>query len=226
MVEGFLADWVEFPAEPERRLPASWLDDAAVAEELGRIQRNRARDTAREAELINRLAELRPDVEDPPPGTPGARRPGWRKTDLELPGVSEFFPDELAHVLNLGRGTAAFRARRARTWQESLPATLDAMKRGRIDERRAGVLADALQHAKPELARAVEAGLLPEAADLSLAELRRRALAALAELDASAMRRRHDEAKRAADVRAYPTGDGMATLAGDMTVEEAAACTR
>ena len=45
MVEGFLVDWVEFPAEPERRLPASWLDDAAVAEELGRIQRNRARDT-------------------------------------------------------------------------------------------------------------------------------------------------------------------------------------
>jgi hypothetical protein len=224
VVEGFLADWVEFPAEPERRLPASWLDDAAVAEELGRIERNRARDTAREAELINRLAELRPDVEDPPPGTPGARRPGWRKTDLELPGVSEFFPDELAHVLNLGRGTAAFRARRARTWRESLPGTLDAMRHGRIDERRAGVLADALQHAKPELARAVEAGLLPEAGDLSLAELRRRALAALAELDASAMDRRHEEAKRSADVRAYATGDGMATLAGDMTVEEAAAC--
>ena len=66
--------------------------------------------------------------------------------------------------------------------------------------------------------------LLPEAADLSLAELRRRALAALAELDAFAMGQRHEEAKRAADVRAYETGDGMATLAGDMTVEDAAAC--
>ena len=102
---------------------------------------------------------------------PGGR--GWRKTDPQFPGVSEFFPDELAHALNLGRGTAAFRARRARTWRESLPATLDAMRRGRIDERRAGVLADALQHTTPALAQAVEAGLLPEACDLSLAELRR-----------------------------------------------------
>ena len=117
---------------------------------------------------------------------------GWRTTDPEFPGVSEFFPDELAHVLNLGRGTAAFRARRARTWRDSLPATLAAMHRGEIDERRAGVLADALQHAKPELARAVEAGLLPEARDLSLAELRRRALAALAELDAFAIGKRHE----------------------------------
>ena len=224
LVEGFLIDWAQSPSEPELRLPAAFLDDAGVAAELGRIQRNRARDAAREAELIHRLAELRPDDDDPPPGTPGARRPGWRTTDPEFPGVSEFFPDELAHVLNLGRGTAAFRARRARTWRDSLPATLAAMHRGEIDERRAGVLADALQHAKPELARAVEAGLLPEAADLSLAELRRRALAALAELDAFAIGKRHEEAKRAADVRAYETGDGMATLAGDMTVEEAAAC--
>ena len=224
VVEGFLIDWAQIPSEPELRLPAAFLDDAGVAAELGRIQRNRARETAREAELIHRLAELRPDDDDPPPGTPGARRPGWRTTDPEFPGVSEFFPDELAHVLNLGRGTAAFRARRARTWRDNLPATLAALHRGEIDERRAGVLADVLQHTKPALARAVEAGLLPEAADLSLAELRRRALAALAELDAVAIGTRHEEAKRAADVRADATGDGMATLAADMTAPEAAAC--
>ena len=92
--------------------------------------------------------------------------------------MSEFFADEPAHALHLGRGTAALQAWRARTWQQSLPATLAAMRDGVIDERRAGVLADALQHTRPELARAVEAGLLPEAGDLSLAELRRRALAA------------------------------------------------
>ena len=224
LVEGFLIDWAQTPSEPDAPLPASWLSDAQVAEELGRIQASRARETAREAELIMRLAELRPDEDDPPPGTPGARRSGWRKTDPEFPGVSEFFPDELGHLLDLGRGTAAFRARRARTWRDGLPATLDAMRRGRIDERRAGVLADVLQSTRPDLSRAVEARLLPEACDLSLAELRRRALAALAELDASAIGQRHEEAKRAADVRACETGDGMATLSGDMTVEEAAAC--
>ena len=224
VVEGVLIDWVATQPESEPRLPVEWLDDADVAAELGRLQRNRARDTAREADLILRLAKLRPDTDDPPSGTPGARRRSWRKTDPEFVGVSEFFPDEVAHAINLGRGTAAFRARRAFTWQEHLPATFAALHRGELDERRAGVLADVLQHTRPELARAVEAALLDEADELSLAALRTRALALLAELDATAGEKRHEEAKRAADVRSYPTGDGMATLAGDMTVEEAAAC--
>ena len=67
------------------------------------------------AELIRRLAELRPDVDDPAPGSPGARSRTWRKTEPEFAGVSEFFPDEVAHAINLGRDTAAFRARRAHT---------------------------------------------------------------------------------------------------------------
>jgi hypothetical protein len=70
----------------------------------------------------------------------------------------------------------------------------------------------------------VETVLLPEARDLSLARLRARALELLAELDATAADARHEHAKRAADVRAYDSGDGMATLAGDMTADEAAAC--
>jgi hypothetical protein len=222
--EDLVLDWVVVQPEPDWRPPVWSLDGEGVAAELERIQRNRARDTAREADLILRLAELRPDTDDPPEGTPGARRRTWRKTDPEFPGVSEFFPDELAHALNLGRGTAAFRARRAYTWRDNLPATYTALHRGELDDRRAGVLADALQHTTPELAHAVEAVLLPEASDLSLARLRARALELLAELDATAVEQRHEQAQRAADVRAYATGDGMATLAGDMTAEEAAAC--
>jgi hypothetical protein len=223
-VEGFLLDWVSTRPEPDPRPPAWTLDDEGVAAELGRLQRNRARDAAREADLILRLAELRPDADDRHEGTPGARSRTWRKTDPEFPGVSEFFPDEVAHAINLGRGTAAFRARRAYTWRENLPATLAALHRGEIDERRAGVLADALQHTTPELARAVEAVLLPEACDLSLARLRARALELLAEFDAAAVDERHEQAKRTADVRCYDAGDGMATLAGDMPADEAAAC--
>ena len=223
-VEGVVFDWVVSRPELDPRVPVSWLGDQAVAAELIRIQRNRARDAAREADLILRLAELRPEVVDPPPGTPGARNRTWRKTDPEFPGVSEFFPDELAHVINLGRGTAAFRARRAYTWRENLPLTFRALSLGEIDERRAGVLADVLQHSASDLARAVEEQVLPEACDLSLARLKARALKLLAELDATAVPERHEEAKRAADVRAYDTGDGMATLAGDMTAEDAAAC--
>ena len=223
-VEGLLLDWVRVQPEPNPRLPVFWLSDEEVATELALIQRNRAREVAREAELILRFAELRPDVDDPQPGSPGARSRTWRKTGAEFAGVSEFFPDEVGHAINLGRGTAAFRARRAHTWRDALPATFCALHRGEIDERRAGVLADALQHTTDELARAVEAQVLPEAGDLSLAALRARALAVLAELDATAIDQRREEAKQAADVRAYGTGDGMATLAGDMTAEEAAAC--
>src|SRR3954463_970828 len=50
--------------------------DEFVAAELQGVQRRRARDTAREAELILDLAAERPAGADPRPGTPGARRPG------------------------------------------------------------------------------------------------------------------------------------------------------
>ena len=223
-MERLLSDWSSGRPEAGSRLPVSCLGDQEVTAELERIERNRARDTAREADLILRLAELRPDTDDPPPGTPGARSRTWRRTDPEFPGVSEFLPDEVAHVLNLGRGTAAFRARRAVTWRDSLPATFAALRRGEIDERRAGVLADALQHATPGLARTVEAMLLPEAGDLSLARLRARALELLAEIDAAAVDDRHAHAQQAADVRVRDAGDGMATLTGEMTADEAAAC--
>ena len=98
-VEGYLIDWVSVQPEPDPRLPASWLTDAQVAARLQQIERNRARETAEEAELILGLAELRPDDEDPTPGTPGGRT-AWRQTDPELPGVSVFLPREVGHVLN------------------------------------------------------------------------------------------------------------------------------
>lgn len=219
-----MVDWVSAQPEAHLDLPVGLLDDEQVAAELARIERDRARQTAREAQLILRLAELRPDTDDPAPGTPGARRRSWRKTDPEFAGVSEFFPDEVAHAINLGRRTATFRARRAFTWRDNLPATFAALRRGELDERRAGVLADALQGAAAELSQAVEAVLLPEAGELSPARLHDRALELLAELDATAVEERRAEAQQAADVRIYPTADGMAALTADMSADEAAAC--
>src|SRR5919205_1744112 len=111
VVEGALVDWVRTQPTPEPRPPVSWMSAEEKAEELQRIQRNRARDAAREAELILGLAADRPDELDPPPGTPGARRGSWRP-DGELPGVSNAFAHELSMVLNCGRGTAVWRGRR------------------------------------------------------------------------------------------------------------------
>src|SRR3954471_10432868 len=102
VVEGMLVDWVRTRPTPEPRLPVSWLSPEEKAEELQRLQRNRARDAARGAELILGLAAHRPQQLGPPPRTPGARRGSWRP-DGELPGVSDSFPAELSMVLNCGR---------------------------------------------------------------------------------------------------------------------------
>src|SRR5690349_8594327 len=161
LLEGVLVDWVRTQPAAEPRLPVAWLSKQQKAAELARIQRTRAMTTAREAELILGLAADCPE-DDLPPDAPGAGR-SWHTTEPEFTGVSEFFPDEVAHAINLGRGTAAFRARRAYTWRDDLPQTFTALRRGELDEPRAAALADALKHARKGLAAAVEARLLPEA---------------------------------------------------------------
>src|SRR5690242_8526406 len=108
VLEGYLLDWVATRSVAGPRVPVGWLSDGQVAAEIDELQRDRARQVAREAELIVRLAALRPDDDDLPPGARGARSRTWRRSEPEFAGVSEFFTAEVAHALNLGRGTAAF----------------------------------------------------------------------------------------------------------------------
>ena len=139
--------------------------------------------------------------------------------------MSEFFVPELAVTLNCGRIAAAKRARRAWTWRHGLPATFAALAAGEIDEPRAAALAEAVEHVAPELARRVEARLLPSASRLSVGRLRSRAAALLVELDAAGTDDRRAKAARATDVRIYPApSEGMSTLAADLPTPAAAAC--
>ncbi|SDN39792.1 HNH endonuclease signature motif containing protein [Geodermatophilus sp. DSM 45219] len=221
-VEGLLVDWSVAQPLPDRRLPVSMLTRAQKAAELQRVVSARAMAAAYEAELVLGLADDSPDTLDPPPGHPGARKGSWA-ADTELPGVSEFFPAELAVVLNCGRGTAAHLAHRAWVYRESLPATWAALSEGVLDEARAKVLVDVLAHTAPAIARVIESRLLPEAAGLSIGRLRARALALLLERDAAAIDGRRKAAQRQADVRVYPASrEGMATLAAELPAEEAA----
>src|SRR5947209_9511967 len=207
-----------------RRLVVDRLTRRQKAAELARVQQRRAMDAAYEAELVLGLADDTPDTLDPPAGSPGARSRGWAP-DAELPGVSEFFVPELAVTLNCGRITATKRARRAWTWQHSLPATFAALAAGEIDEPRAAALAEAVAHVAPALAREVEARLLPTATQLSVGRLRARAVALLVELDAAGTDRRRRRAERAADGRVYPAAaEGMATVAAELPTATAAAC--
>src|SRR3954451_15259764 len=155
----------------QRRLPSAAASSREmVAAGLQWGQRRRAMDAAEEAEFILRLAELSPADDDPAGDHPGARRESWR-AGPEFPGVSEFFVHELAMILNMGRGTAAFRARRAFCWRDKLPATFAALKRGDVDERRAQELFIVLEDVPVELARRIDAGLIGQASDLSVAKL-------------------------------------------------------
>src|SRR4051794_11066932 len=222
VVEGMLVDWVRTRPTPEPRLPVSWLSEEEKAEELARLQANRARDAAREAESILGLAADRPEELDPPPGTPGARRGSWRP-DGELPGVSDAFPAELSMVLNCGRGTAVWRARPAGGGVALLPQTFAALKRGELDERRAQELFDALQHADPDLVPLVDAAIAHETPSLlTLGALRRRALELLLELDPAAADENRKQAQQDADVFVQPRTDGVATLGADLPADEAA----
>jgi hypothetical protein len=204
------------------RLPVGALTRAEKAAELQRLQARKAMDAAYEAELVLGLADDTPDTLDPPPDQPGARK-GSRAPEPELPGVSQFFTSELAVVLNCGRGTAAHTAHRAWTYRVNLPATWAALADGVLDEARAKVLADVLQHSTPEIAQAVEAIVLPEATYLSTGRLRARVLALLLERDADAVDKRRRTAQEQADVRAHPSHlEGMATLAAELPADEAA----
>jgi hypothetical protein len=192
------------------------------AAELQRVQALKAMTAAYEAELVLGLADDSPDDDDPPPGTPGAR--SW-KPDTELPGVSEFFTAELAVVLNSGRVAASKLAQRAWTLRESLPATWAALAAGELDEYRARILVEVLEHTNPTLTRRVEARLLPEAAALTAGRLKKKALQLLQELDPDSADRRKEQAQRRADVRVHPSPEeGMAMLAADLPAEVAAAC--
>jgi hypothetical protein len=140
-------------------------------------------------------------------------------------GVSEFFTAELSAVLNLGRRTASYRYGRAHTWTTKLPLAYAALRAGELDERRATTLAEVLQHTSAEIAGQVEAALIGEASDLSVARLTARATEEMLRLDAAAADERRTAAEKAADVHLYPSEtDGRCTVAADLPTDEAVEC--
>src|SRR3954471_18872182 len=212
---------VDVAYAPHRVTAARPADQRLVAA-LQLVQRRRAQEPAREARFILEFAALRPDDDDPPSGAPGARSRTWRVSEPEFPGISEAFVHELAMVLGVGRGTAAHKLRRALTWRDSCPASFAALERGELDERRAQILADTLQHTAILLARRVEEIVLPEAAELGFVALKRRILEVLLELDPAWADENRTLAEANADVFCEPDRDGTATLGARLSADEAA----
>ncbi|NEK85049.1 DUF222 domain-containing protein [Blastococcus saxobsidens] len=218
--EGALVSWLQGRRPSVIRLPVGVLSDGEIAAELERVQARRAMDAAYEAELVMALAAQRPDVDDPSPGHPGARRRG---DGSPVPGTSEFLPDELAELLNCSRSFASGVLADAHQLVERMPAVWQASGEGRLDWFRARVFADVLEAASDEVAAAVVAQVLPVAPGLSSGRLRKRLVAAAIAADEEFSERRRREAQRRAGVRTYPTADGMSALVSELAVAVAAA---
>jgi hypothetical protein len=206
------------PTRLGEMMPVAARSDAEIALELQRVQQMEARLAAYTAELVAELAARRPDALDRQIGEPGAASPEW------LPGagreaasgVSEFFADELALVLNCSRAAATRLADSAALLTERLPATWAALADGQLDWPRARALVAELmepaREVEPQLIAEVEAAVLPRASELSIRTLQAAARKELLRRDSAAADRRRRQAERAADVVVRPAPNGMAHL--------------
>jgi hypothetical protein len=217
------------PTRLGEMMPVGARTDAEIAVELQRVDQMEGRLAAYRAELIMELAARRPDTFDLPAGTPGAAAPGWVPAPgrVAAAGVSEFFADELALILNCSRTAATKLADTSSLLLERLPATWAALADGVLDWPRARALAaELLEPARdlaPSVIAEVEAAVLPRAQELSITRLRTAARTELVRVDAAAADRRREQAQRAADVVVRPAPDGMAELSAFMPLPLAVA---
>src|SRR5688572_12000420 len=198
------------PSRLSEVLPVTARSDGETALELGRVQNLKSMLAAYEAELVMGLAAHRAD-EDADERSP-------------VPGTSEFFVDELAVVTNSTVRSAARLASDSFALVERLPCVWAALADGELDWPRARMFIDVLGPVAAGVAEAVAPRVLPEAAGLSLGKLRARLTRAVLAEDAAAAEQRRVEAERRADVRLYPTSDGMSEFVAELPSPVAAAC--
>jgi Domain of unknown function (DUF222) len=191
------------PARLGELMPVAFRTPEEKALELERIARIEGRLAAYKVEVAAAFARDRTDADDRPSGTTGAASPAWAPDQGEdrLPGVSEFFPDELALILNCSRAEATSLAEVALTLVERLPTTWAALADGELDWPRARALARELgwpaRETEPEVVAEVEAAVLPRAGELSVTKLRALTRRELLRRDASAAEQRRKQAERA-----------------------------
>ncbi len=140
------------------------------------------------------------------------------KAGLEEDGrPSAVTPDAAAQVglaLALSPGTAEWWTGQAVTLTWRLPATGAALGAGEIDAYRARLIIEATSLLDEDTARRVEDDVLPEAGELTYAQLRARLRKAVIIADPQGAEDRRKAAERRARVSLYPDDDGTATLTG------------
>ncbi|MDT3441393.1 DUF222 domain-containing protein, partial [Pseudofrankia sp. BMG5.37] len=158
-----------------------------------------------------RWAELRPDT--------GRCLDG----DGEGEPFSPYLGDELAAELGQSPRTMTSRLDQAWDLAHRLPAALDALTAGELDQTRLRAL-HALTGVLSDGQRAtVEAQMLAGSQLSSPTQWRRKIHRMISRLDPAAAARRRDEAKAKRDVSIEPAEDGMALLSATLPAEDARA---
>jgi hypothetical protein len=206
-------------------LPPGVRSRAGQAMELNRVQAEKARMFAYEAELICRFADNCPEdtvLVDEKIGPD--RAPEQRE-----PQISEFFVDELAAALDTSVTSASYTWIAAQTLVHRLPGTWAALADGELDVPRGKAIITEVGRSpstEPAVLLAVEAAVLPRARELTVTALRAAVRAELVARDAEFAERRRRWAERNADasVRPDPDAPGRADLVAGMSTEDAHAC--
>ena len=207
-------------------LPVALMTPQQKATNLQRVTEAEAELAAFKAELVVGLATDRPASGDRQRGQVGAASGEWAAELLDE-GVSEFFPDELALILNGSRTGATQLWEQSTTLLRRLRTTWAALADGCLDWPRARAIAAELgwpaRETPDDVLAAVEGVVLPQATGLSIKRLRALARAELIKADPAATDRRRKKAERDADVTVRGIGDGMGELRATMPYPEAAA---
>ncbi len=140
----------------------------------------------------------------------------------DYPALREFYEFEVALALGVSEGTAQTRVAEATRLVDDLPATLAAMRSGRLAAGKARTLVRATFHADAVLARRVEAVVLPEAPTLTDAELRNRCAELLIAFDPADAEERRRAARQRRTVKKWHEPDGMANLLVHSTIDDIA----
>ena len=130
--------------------------------------------------------------------------------------------DEIGAALTLSGTAAAIRLGMAIALDRTLPATRQALAEGRIDGAKARVICDGVIGISAELARTVEALVLPDAPRLTTRQLAARVRKAIVEADPQAFTERRTAAEKGRRVELYENVDGTSDLAArDLPAAEA-----
>jgi Domain of unknown function (DUF222) len=119
--------------------------------------------------------------------------------------------------------TGESRVRDALRLRGELSATLAALRAGRICPRRARVIVDGTAVVDPQVARRVEAKVLPGAERLTPAKLRQLVEKLIAADDPDGAEERHAAAVERREVCAFPLPDGMAEIVARLSAPDAEA---